>query len=1329
MTVQNYYTRKQLAKHIASHFSHRLFPKTVLDLCAGIGNLSQYFNFGKVTFVEPDPKACAKLAQFFEDDASQIFAMTAEEFCLTYAEPEAFEAVFCNPPFGPRIGRTSLDELIKDLHLPELEQFESYFLAVASILAKTSMTFLLPESYFNQQESESIFQALAYAGWNLTDFAELPVDGYEGATVRTYLFHFKKMALVPNWPAALARLGKGLKVPTFHQYVKPTVFRANFRDISGYSLADGSEDETETRDFADEPNLPAMVSPPRILWQPTAQQLGSYWTRMGCVYELKETGWQPACGIGYLNGKIVSQAMDSARQAFELQQQGALRTAAHLLTTIDVKALQEAHHDLPDASFLTLLPKPSFNPQALEQDLAQLGIIRITATLQTHFDSKALVRQGPYLILPQAMKLHHKAELFIHGHLVGIAVNHLARDLEKVRIPLSQLELRSSWIPKSLIAKYLKVILDNKGNYIPSNFGHHHYRLIAYLNYCKAGVRLEESDPEYYELANNTFAMVMTNWQDMTHQNLRLRIYAHYILREKDHRHIASDLSHLTPAKPLHAYQAKDLPFALSGQTILNWDVGLGKTFGGIAAAIAHPGKSLIMVLKPVISKWAREIQTFFPGTQVVILGFRKNRKDRLVLNLKGLVDQARTCFFDSTTKIILTTHQVFARFRLNERDQREADIEDAMNLVGNSELRTDKNRRETLIQLAAERNFLFGGDLTFTDLPLASLLVIIDEGHQFKSLFPMPSSGWGNALVMAGNCGKSKRARDLKMKLDLVRNRGGKTLCLTATPVSNSVVEIFNMLRIFAPSVLKKRGIASPQHLIDTYCTMKLITTVSVSGTIVSGQTITGFRNVADLQAMWSEAMVTRTAAEVGLPLPAVREHVIRIKPTLELANFIAEQKDLLGKRIEQDHGSRKTSIFEIIAKLDKVAMYPPMLGLKSNPKGDRLVQNVASIYRQDRGGQIIFSDQLQSQYGLREMLIAAGIDENHIAILNASTAPKIDDRLAVQDNFNSGLTRVVIGGDIAAEGIDLQKNAVAIHFNNLNWHGQAIHQRKGRAVRQGNTQPFVDIYYYLLDGTTDIYRMATTQNKTHWWQHLRSSQTDVIEGNVFSDPISDDLVASLANNPEEVLKELTQIRRKEEIHREIRTFKKTIFQMGIALNPDNKNASLTILRTLEAKLSNLRWVNEAIIPEGIQRIHHIVALKSEHNNAGNMPWRERLGYNLSSYFANTSYMSLERLTDLKLDPNGKLFWNFDLAANLKDNFKTGWELRPRTFGKLPEPHPVTREQTEASTLPAQLLLPVVASAHDAPIIKLEVAKPQPCEIQLELFPNPISSSPVAVA
>lgn len=1340
MTVQNYYTKKELAEHIQNHYCYRIKPTSTLDLCAGSGNLSKPFykgvDRGSIAFVEPDPQACQRLEKGFRGPHVKVFAMTAEEYCRTYAEESSFQTVFCNPPFGRRMGRTNLEELVRDLHLPEIEEFESYFLTLAAKLANTRMLFLLPESYFRKEEASRTFQSLAHTGWQLDNMAELPVDGYEGAVVKTYLCHFLKSSMLTDWPEALTRLDGDLEVPMFHRGLERQTFRGNFREITGYSMVGADKEKTTTLHFNHEPQFvpnPSMA----IQWQPQPQPIGTHWNRMGCVYELTSSGWQPATGRGYLNGKPVSNGMDEARQAFEVMQRGAFAAASHLLAVekIDIQDLASKHSDLPDASFLNLLPTPRLNAKALEDDLRALAILKLEPNLVKHFDASGLVSVGPYITRPASMQRHHQARLFVEGYLSPDAKQQFVLELNGHQIPLSQLELRSPWIPRSLIAQYLNVELDENSLYT-DGCSYAQDRLLAYLNYGKAGERIAEGDQEYYDLANNHFALVMNHWEDQEFSNLRINLHAHYILREAGETRCQMDVSNLKPAFPLHAYQQNDLPFALSGQTILNWDVGLGKTFGGIAAAMAHPGKTLIVVPKPVISKWAREVQTFFPGTRVEALGFRRNTKNRLVLHMKGLVDQAKQCFFDQGLKIILTTHQIFARLQVNDRDQRNADIEDAYAMVGNSELRTHKKRREELIQSAAERNFLFGGELTFTDLPLAGLLVIIDEGHQFKSLFPMPSSGWGNQLVMAGNCGQSKRARDLKIKLDLVRKQGGKTLCLTATPVSNSVVEIFNMLRVYAPAVLEKRGILNPQMLIDTYCNMKTITTVSVGGTVVSGQTITGFRNVSDLQEMWNEAMVTRTAAEVGLPLPQVREHVIRIKPTPELAAFISEQKDKLGKHLETGNQTRKVSVFEVIAALDKVAMYPPMLDLNTNPKGERLVKNVAAIYAESRGGQIIFSDQLASQYGIKDMLVRAGVKAEHIAIINASTAPKIEDRLTIQDDFNSGKTKIVIGGDIAAEGIDLQKNSVAIHFNNLNWHGQAIHQRKGRAVRQGNTQPFVDIYYYLLEGTTDIYRMATTQNKTHWWEDLRSSQTDNIEGNVFSDPISDDLVASLANDPEAVLAQLRKIRKDEELQREIRTFQKTLKQMGIALNPEQRSASLPILQALEAKLMQLIWIDASKIREGIQRVQLIVALQAARfKNSKENPWEDLLDNKLGDFFNGPPYLTLGRITSLATNKAGELTWVIDFSECLKTLYHTDWAAQPGTFGKPRQAASKTVKvpcqrpsQAKIKVIHIQPSLPLASSPKQAPMGKQNLAvkhvqAPQQREVQLSLFgdnPNP---------
>ncbi len=1210
--VQAYYTKSQVATAIMNRVTRVITAsrvQDVLDLCAGSGRLTAAYRKSaegtgdppaSLKFIEPETEPIVQLESLISGANDRIFNMTAEEFNLTYASPNQFDLILCNPPFGDRCGETEVGELVTDLHLPEITRFESYFLLTASVLSRRYLVFLMPNTYANHPECLTTFQTMESMGWDLRDLRELPINGYDHALVSTSMFIWTKNEPTDRWSQGAVEL---MKAPAYALYRDPCYVTKKGlhgpvhgylwkRDIEAFSFGA----------FACRRHRQEIGSA-EFIWNPVPKALGSTWERLGCIYELNNQGWEPANTHGYVNGILVEDDFVTAQQAFHLYRQGAVHSAQWAIRGIDLPALRQKYGHMPFGSFLYLLEDKSIVTCPLEADLVRLGVLHI-GTLKV-ITKPSIDRIGPWLIDRTYAKPAQLCRLYLQLDLVPEWLQHdVEKHLRGCQIDHNRLELRSPWIPRSLVAEYLGLSLDRKGLFVRDRQHNQACGLLAYLNYGKGDTRIVAGDAESYASASHEFSIAMNDWNQHDLTRLRFQVHAHYLVSHSERRATVSGLQQIKPAIKLHYWQIDDVPFLLNGEAINNWDVGLGKTAGAMTVGASHPGKAFIAVPKPVLGKWQREFALFYPQIKVELLGFRPTKNNKLVLDMPGLVDQAKKAFFDPEVKVILTSHQVFGRLQISKREQLEADRDDAYDLLGSTDTERARTARSRFVKNSAARNFLHGGELTFSDLPLAQLLLIVDEGHQFKSLHPMPSAGWGNQLVMAGSCGKSKRARDMKIKADLIRQAGGKTLCLTATPITNSVAEAFNMLRIWAPSVLRQRGIFNTQQFIDQFCVMDPITAVSPTGKIVSGQTITGFRNLEPLRAMWESCMVTRTASDVGLPIPSKSEHVVHIEPTTEIRCWMNQQKQRLDEALKDDE--KPLHIFQIISAIDTVASFPPCVGITSNPKADELVSRVLEAYRQTDGSQIIFSDRLESHDGLKDLLIGAGVQDKHIAIINAKTAPGIEQRLDIQEKYNKGTYRIVIGGAIASEGIDLQVNTVAMHFNNLTWDSQSIHQRIGRGVRQGNKLDQVQIYYYLLKGSTDIYRFATSTNKKHWWDGLRTCQTDSLSDGVFNEPVSDELIASIALDPEDAIAKLKGLRLEKEIDDQLDRFKSLLRKMLGFTDPQKRAISLPILRQYERSLRKLNHIPSHVIDEGLQRAMAVTDLRNKARKHKPVNWTQ---------------------------------------------------------------------------------------------------------------------------
>ncbi|MCP4407397.1 MAG: hypothetical protein GY807_06480, partial [Gammaproteobacteria bacterium] len=979
--LQGYFTRSNLAFRIAEFINHHATDgpvQSVIDPSGGTGFLlkgiidahSRKHPLPKLHMVEPVPPL------EFETPFNRIkkhiglYDMTLEEWCLTYAEPQSYDLWLCNPPFNERLGTTHLGEHCHKLFKPDIKYFETLFFMVGSVVAKRYMAFIVPDSYFSKSEARPTMQRLAQSGWNLEDVRALPLDGCYNALENMSFLFFERYSPVADWvDQVIALVVRHGARPLFKNRTQVTVTGIH-GPRTGYLIKEEGSTKPEAEKGLDleigfDP-WGTFVSPPDLAafdWVPQPRREGDLWNRMGCVYELTAYGWEAANSQGYCDGIPVDVAFDKARLAYKYLQMGAFYTANAILEKTNLDTLRAKYKEITAASFLMVLTKGKTVENPFEKDLAHLGLLEIPPEDEPYCVSSPLIeRVHDYLISKEALSEAQACKLFLTYEEVPEWI--FQKVMETIRnqtIPMDRFTLRSPWIPRALIAEYLEVKIDSQGFFVGAN------PLMAYLNYGKDGSVIKDSDRDLFEVESHKFAVCMNNWSSREETALRMKVHAHFVMANAP---VSRVIEAYTPPKTapgtnLHPWQADDINFYLSGATISNLGVGVGKTLTALAAAVAYTRntnrKALIAVPKQVLMKWKRDLKTFFPGIGVHLLGFyvKKNGKGVGRLPQKNITSEAKKVFWDPGIQVIITSHQAIGDFQLRAEEILAADQENALDQLGTSDHKTAAKARACFVKKSAERNFNFGGELTWSDLP-AGMLVIIDEAHNYKNLFPMPDSGWGQKLIMAGSAGESKRARDLQIKLDLVRRRGGKTIGLTATMVSNSVAEIFNMLRVFAPHTLDQMGIHNTQNVIQEFCTIEAIVSVSITGNIQQGTTITGFKNLDVLANLWDTCTKTYTSVDVGLSVPEVVEIKEMITPTPAIKSYMDYWKELLDQIIEKrakrsgDHEEdtagaeteqHEVCVFDIISAIDKVAAHPPQVDIQENPKLDRLIANVLRV------------------------------------------------------------------------------------------------------------------------------------------------------------------------------------------------------------------------------------------------------------------------------------------------------------------------------------------------------------------------------------------------
>lgn len=585
----------------------------------------------------------------------------------------------------------------------------------------------------------------------------------------------------------------------------------------------------------------------------------------------------------------------------------------------------------------------------------------------------------------------------------------------------------------------------------------------------------------------------------------------------------------------LKDYQYGGLRWALNaGKGIVAADVGLGKTARGLMLArmMKVSGQSkrpVIVVPKSVLANWVAEANKWFPGASVAVIGETYVKNDDG--SLKGKVDNAAERnrklhdLLQNEYDFILISRDAFNDIDLSpteKGDMVDRDFwtqrGDSLGNKGDKQLNDIRTRHK---QAAAGMDFRKRSDaLWFDELGIDGL--IVDEAHAYKNLWAAKAR-FGDSPKYLGGSAQSKRARDMFYKTQWLRARtdGKNVYGLTATPTKNSPLEIYSMLSHVAPEAFEQIGIRNSEEFLDRFCQFATEYYIDpTSQKYVSGEVVSGFKNLDELRGIMDRYIDRTTADMVGLKLPAKDERNVLVSMSASQQAEYDRLRQMAEEASKQDAADGEAHIFSIMDKMAKAATDLELLdpvkykGAKS-PKLEEAADNILKGVAD--GGQVVFSDYLATHQKIADLLVKRGIPRDQIAIINAKEAEDSADRQNIADAFNAGKVKVVIGNTATmGEGINLQHGTTDIHHIDLPWEPASVQQRNGRGVRQGNKSESVRIHTYMVKGTFDGVRWDAVAAKKDW-QDLLWNGGDTVENLAKQKFSNDEMRILLSADPDE--------------------------------------------------------------------------------------------------------------------------------------------------------------------------------------------------------------------
>ena len=581
--------------------------------------------------------------------------------------------------------------------------------------------------------------------------------------------------------------------------------------------------------------------------------------------------------------------------------------------------------------------------------------------------------------------------------------------------------------------------------------------------------------------------------------------------REYDGSHI--HFVGMNPEINLREHQRNAVAHVLYGyNTLLAHEVGAGKSFEMAASAMELKRlglcqKSLFVVPNHLTEQWASEFLRLYPNAKLLVT----SKKDFEPGNRKKFCARIATGDYDA----VIIGHSQFEKIPLSaERQERliqeqmdeiEEAIEEAKAQVG--EHFTVKQLEKLRKSLKQKLEKLQGTDrkddvVTFEQLGVDRLFV--DESQAFKNLYL-----YTKMRNVAGlSTSEAQKSSDMFGKcryLDEITGGRG-VIFATGTPLSNSMTEMYTLMRYLQYNTLQQKGLTHFDAWASTFGETTTAIELAPEGTGYRARTrFAKFFNLPELMAMFKEAADIKTSDQLHLPVPDAKFETVVVKPS----EIQQDMVQALSERAAEVHsGSVDPSVdnmLKITSDGRKIGLDQRLMNsaLPDDPssKLNACVNNVLRIWNDTKEQmltQLIFCD-MSTPKGdgsfnvyddIRSKLLTAGVPEQEIEFIhNADTENK---KAELFSKVRSGQVRVLLGSTAKmGAGTNVQTLLVAVHHLDVGWRPSDMTQRNGRIIRQGNQNKQVYVYNYVTESTFDAYLYQTLENKQKFISQIMTSKS----------------------------------------------------------------------------------------------------------------------------------------------------------------------------------------------------------------------------------------------
>ena len=546
------------------------------------------------------------------------------------------------------------------------------------------------------------------------------------------------------------------------------------------------------------------------------------------------------------------------------------------------------------------------------------------------------------------------------------------------------------------------------------------------------------------------------------------------------------------------------------GVGLLAHEVGFGKTLSGIIAiheAMERGNAKRPVIVVPndnILEQWVETIYETIPNAKVNILG-----------NLGSKVDLSNFEVRDGEITIITEAGLKNIGFPEDIVNKYSKDF-----TYISKELDSTPRKEEQLKEKSEELAGRLVGGSKYNWLDFGFDHLTFDEAHHANHIVE-------GVKVEARNSSDFRHLKQVKSNLGIItwiasryiqeQNDGRNVTLLTATPFTNKPLEIYSILSLMGNDRLKEMGFFNVNNFFETFIDASYNMEVDSRGNVVEKVSVRGFKNNGLLQLLFSEYIDFKGEADnPDLIRPNKQNEEYKVEPNsltnemMSLNQKLLSNKDA-GSLLKGITNGRMIAVSPYLSSQYEGVIPDAKEYVENSPKLKATMDLIAQNKKDNpNAGQIIYSEIGTDVFPkLKEYLVnELGYKDSEVAIIDGKTK----GREKIQDDYNKGKVKILIGSSTIQAGMNLQFNTSDMYILSLPYNFTALKQLEGRAWRQGNKWENLRVNYMLTNNSSDVFLLQRIQEKQERYNNLKQTNASRVD---VSDIDAEELKFSLITDP----------------------------------------------------------------------------------------------------------------------------------------------------------------------------------------------------------------------